>query len=472
MTWTATETGTVYVVARGHRDDTGTYTLSVTDISPQAQQQETVNAAPAFGQESYSFDLAENADGALFGHELGPVVASDADNDPITYSIVGGDPDGLFYIEAGTGFLLYVGTGEDYESGPASYELTVRASDGTAHSDVAVTVTVTDVEDDAVSEQEANQAPQFASASYAFALDENVAGDTVPLSLGLVQATDPDDDQIEYSIEGGNAAGLFTIDSETGALSYVGTGEDYESGTTSHELTVRASDGTAHSDVTVTVSVSDLEDYVISEQTANQAPQFTYGSYAFSLPENAAGDTVPLALGLVQATDPNDDPVEYSIEGGNAAGLFAIDSATGALSYVGAGEDYEAGVTQFELTLRASDGSLHSDATVTVNVTDVPEQAIVVASCTRNAAGCVRAGRRGSSHRYIDKRTGRCRRWAGHGHDRPIRRPGRVRGGAGGGPDLRHRSQGQPDGRRHAERSLSAWHQGPGRDAHCRRIRR
>ena len=31
MTWTATETGTVYVAARGHRDGTGTYTVRVTD---------------------------------------------------------------------------------------------------------------------------------------------------------------------------------------------------------------------------------------------------------------------------------------------------------------------------------------------------------------------------------------------------------------------------------------------------------
>ena len=62
------------------------------------------------------------------------------------------------------------------------------------------------------------------------------------MALGAVAATDPEGGTVSYSIVGGNDAGLFAIDSSTGALSYVGAGEDYESGTKSHELTVRASD--------------------------------------------------------------------------------------------------------------------------------------------------------------------------------------------------------------------------------------
>ena len=144
-----------------------------------------------------------------------------------------------------------------------------------------------------------------------------------------------------------------------GALSYRGAGEDYESETTSYELTVRASDGGLHSEVTVTVNVTD----------AQEAPAFAEGSYAFDLAENAAG----VSLGLVQATDPEDETIIYSIEAGDSGGLFAIDSETGALSYQGAGEDYESGTTSYELTVRASDGGLHSEVTVAVNVTDVQE---------------------------------------------------------------------------------------------------
>ena len=90
--------------------------------------------------------------------------------------------------------------------------------------------------------------------------------------MGAVSATDPENSTITYSIEAGDSGGLFAIDSETGALSYEGAGEDYESGTTSYELTVRASDGGLHSDVTVTVNVTDVA----------EAPAFAEASYAFS----------------------------------------------------------------------------------------------------------------------------------------------------------------------------------------------
>ena len=40
---------------------------------------------------------------------------------------------------------------------------------------------------------------------------------------------------------------------------------------------------------------------------------------------------------------------------------------------MGAGEDFEAGNVPFELTVRASDGDLTTDTTVTISVTDVRE---------------------------------------------------------------------------------------------------
>ena len=121
--------------------------------------------------------------------------------------------------------------------------------------------------------------------------------------------------------------------------------------------------GGLHSEVTVTVNVTDVA----------EAPAFAEGSYAFSLAENADGGAASVALGAVSATDPENSTITYSIEAGDSGGLFAIDPGTGALSYQGAGEDYESGTTRYELTVRASDGGLHSEVTVTVNVTDVAE---------------------------------------------------------------------------------------------------
>ena len=486
------------------------------------QQQEGTDEAPAFVAGSYAFSLAENADGATIGVALGAVSAADPEDSTITYSIEAGDSGGLFAIDSETGALSYRGAGEDYESETTSYELTVRASDGGLHSEVTVTVNVTD----------AQEAPAFAEGSYAFDLAENAAG----VSLGLVQATDPEDETIIYSIEAGDSGGLFAIDSETGALSYQGAGEDYESGTTSYELTVRASDGGLHSEVTVAVNVTDVQEpeeveplvtqseqstpqtisepagedfaanistagriavgdtatgnigrwgdrdgfavelvagrtyiidlrgsptgdgtlndpylrgikgpdgsriagvsnddggegynsrlnftptesgthYIIAgaysglgayevevrdvspqtaqQETVNGPPAFGQTSYAFSLAENADGGASSVALGAVSATDPEDSTITYSIEAGDSGGLFAIDSGTGALSYQGAGEDYESGTTSYELTVRASDGGLHSDVTVAVNVTDVAEapafgQENYTFSLTENAGG-------------------------------------------------------------------------------------
>ena len=111
-----------------------------------------------------------------------------------------------------------------------------------------------------------------------------------------------------------------------------------------------------------------------------QAPSFAEDSHEFSLAENADGSTDRVALGTVSATDPEDAALIYSIAGGNDAGLFEIDPVTGALFYVAAGEDYEFGETGHELTVRASDGDLTSDTTVSVNVTDVSEAPVFVES--------------------------------------------------------------------------------------------
>ena len=470
-----------------------TVNVNVTDVAE----------APVFAETSYAFSLAENADGGTDRVSLGAVTATDPDNDPVAYSIVGGDPVGLFAIDESTGELFYVGAGEDYEAGAVQFDLTIRASDGALTADAAVSVAITDapeqtivapadpeilqtvselagedfsrnistagrivVDDTAtgnigtrsdrdwfavelvadreyqidlrggptgdgtlsdpylrgihdaegtlisgttnddggagynsrvtftasetgayyiaagafgrlgtyelevrdVSPQTAQQEtvngpPAFGQVSYEFSLAENTDGSANRVSLGTVTATDPDNDPVAYSIVGGDPGGLFAIDEATGELSYQGSGEDYESETTRYDLTVRASDGALHTDMTVNVNVTDVA----------EAPAFAETSYTFSLAENAGGDTIPLSLGLVQATDPENSTIIYSIESGDPGGLFEIDPATGALSYRGAGEDYESETKSYELTVRASDGGLHTDMTVNVNVTDVEE---------------------------------------------------------------------------------------------------
>ena len=306
--------------------------------------------APAFGEKGYAFELAENVDGRVNRLSLGTVTATDPDSDEVRYSLLGGNDSSLFAIEETSGELFYVGAGEDFEGGVTSYELTIRASDGTHTIDTTVTVTVTD----------AAEQPAFGDGSYAFELAENADGRANGLSLGRVLATDPDGDEVRYSLTGGNE--LFTVDETSGELYYVGPGEDYESGVTSYEVTVRASDAAHTVDTTVTVTVTD----------EGEAPAFGEESYAFELAENVDGRVNRLSLGTVTATDPDSDTVRYSLLGGNDSSLFVIGAASGELYYVGGGEDFEGGVTSYELTVRASDGTHTVDTTVTVTVADDP----------------------------------------------------------------------------------------------------
>ena len=464
-------------------------------VQEQVQQQ-----PPAFGSQFYGFDLPENTDGSANRISLGTVSATDPDGGSVTYSIEGGNAAGLFEIDAASGELFYTGGGEDYETGSTSFELTVRASDGDQTTDTTVAVNVTDVA----------EAPAFGQAGYGFDLAEDTDGSADRISLGTVSATDPDGGSVTYSIEGGNAAGLFEIDAASGELFYTGGGEDYETGSTSFELIVRASDGDQTTDTTATVSVTDVDEPVevdppvaqpdparaaaedlgditelaaplfplgtldgaadgvawyrftlsearevalglrrqdadadlvvedaagnvlhssandgtanewvretllagtyyvrveaqeaganayvfrygvgdadpaevtrleaeqesVQEQVQQQPPAFGSQFYGFDLPENTDGSANRISLGTVSATDPDGGSVTYSIEGGNAAGLFEIDAASGELFYTGGGEDYETGSTSFELTVRASDGDQTTDTTATVSVTDVDE---------------------------------------------------------------------------------------------------
>ena len=323
-----------------------------------------VNEPPVFSNDNYPFTLAENEDGSSIAVAVGTVSATDPDNDTVTYSIVSGNEEGLFAIDAETGAITYVGTGEDFESDNTAFTLTVRASDGERATQATVTINVTDVDD-------SNQPPVFSNDNYPFTLAENEDGSSIAVAVGTVSATDPDNnDTVTYSIVSGNEEGLFAIDAETGAITYVGTGEDFESDNTTFTLTVRASDGERATQATVTINVTDVDD-------SNQPPVFSNDNYVFTLAENEDGSSNAVAVDTVSATDPDNDTVTYSIVSGNEAGLFAIDAETGTITYVGTGENFEGGRGSFTLTVRASDGNTSSQATVTVNVTNVNEAPVL-----------------------------------------------------------------------------------------------
>ncbi len=307
-----------------------------------------VNEAPTFVDSAYAFDLAENMAGPVV---VGTVQAIDPDaSDRLAYSLADGGAE-LFEVDASSGAVRYVGEGEDFDAeGPKSWTLVVRATDGGGlTAEASVSVSLLDV----------NEAPAFEVERYEWEFDENVAG---PLALGVVRASDPDraDTTLAYSLSGEGAA-LFEVDASSGAVRYVGDGEDYEAGPTSWQFEVVATDGEG------------LQGRVPAEVTllnVNEAPAFADSAYAFELAENQAG---PVELGRVEASDEDaDDELTYSLSGGG--GRFEVDASSGAVRYVGSGEDYESGPRSYELVLRATDaGGLSGEARGVVSLLDVNE---------------------------------------------------------------------------------------------------
>ena len=259
----------------------------------QQQAGTAVNAAPAFGQQGYTFSLAENADGSTDRVSLGTVAATDPEGATLAYSLVGGNMSGSFEIDAASGELFYTGSGEDFESGTNRFTLTVWASDGSGITDTTVTVNVTDV----------NETPAFAEASYAFALAENADGSTNRVSLGTVAATDPEGTTLAYSLVGGNESGSFEIDAASGELFYKGSGEDFESGTTQFTLSVRASDGSETADTTITVNVTDVDEAPVIRVADAEATEGDDAEMVFRVTlESASTGTVTVNYATADGT--------------------------------------------------------------------------------------------------------------------------------------------------------------------------
>ena len=130
---------------------------------------EVANAAPAFGEPRYTFELRENEDGRVRPVPLGSALAEDPDGDEVTYALASGTAD-LFAVGAQDGTVTYVGPGEDHETEPNRYELAVSARDPHgAEARAQVTVVVTNV----------NEPPEAAADSAATEEDVSVLIDVL-----------------------------------------------------------------------------------------------------------------------------------------------------------------------------------------------------------------------------------------------------------------------------------------------------
>lgn len=327
-----------YQASDGSTNDSATVTIAVSGVNDLP----TVNG----GQ---SFVVAETA---ANGTTVGTVAASDPDTGTTfsSWTITGGNSDGVFGINSATGQLSVVDSASLNFETTSSYSLTVTVSDGLATSvGQSVTIFVSDQND---------QAPAI-TPGQTFSISETA---TNGAAVGNVSATDGDAGTTfsGWTIVGGNVDGIFGIDASSGQITVADrTALDFET-TSSYTLSLTVTDGANTSAVrTVPVNVTDHND---------EAPVIDLGQ-TFSISETASNGAV---VGNVSATDGDAGATfsGWSIVGGNVHGIFGIEASTGQITVTDRTKlDHDVTAT-YLLSITVSDGSATSASeSVTVRVT-------------------------------------------------------------------------------------------------------
>nr|WP_067293078.1 retention module-containing protein [Marinobacterium profundum] len=334
---------------------------------------------------------------------------TDLDSDSLSFSATG-LPAGLSISAAGviTGTIAAnASDATDNNDGTQDYSVTVTASDGNGGSvDVDFTWTVN------------NTVPEFISGTdtsataanvdvYSFSAPENTVANSV---VGTVVAADKDGDSLTYSITGGNAAGLFSIDATTGAISVTQDIDDAELG--DYALTISVDDSEGGTDTaTANISLTNVND-APTLQVDSSSKQVNEKGLPLGSGELADGDsgnksdqsevvsgtfTLADADGLddlvsvtINGTTILVDDIEGSvIAGANNHGSLTIDSynsSTGVASYSyqlsGPVTDVDGVTEQDSFTLSVFDGSVSSaDSTITIDIIDdVPSISVAAGS--------------------------------------------------------------------------------------------
>ncbi|MDM8160382.1 cadherin domain-containing protein [Labilibaculum sp. K2S] len=305
---------------------------------------------------SQSFDITENI--ANSG-AVGTVLATDGDAGTSfsAWTETGGTGASIFEINASTGAITVTdNSGIDYET-TTSYTYTVTVSDGLNNSAAeTITINIIDINDNT----------PVVTSTQSFSIAEDIANSGI---VGTVLATDGDAGTSfsSWTETGGTGASIFEINASTGAITVTdNSGIDYET-TTSYSYTVTVSDGinTSAAEI-ITINITDIND-VIPVITASQS---------FSVNEDASNTT---SVGTVLATDGDASLTTYSswtITGGNADGIFSVNSTTGEITVTdNTNLDYET-TTSYSLTITVSDG-IHTSSVeiVIININDRNENA-------------------------------------------------------------------------------------------------
>ena len=295
-----------------------------------------------------------------------PVAATDADNDRLTYSILGADA-ALFDVVASSGQLRTKGALNHESRGSYSFTMSVtdnkdihNNSDATIDDTISMTVTVDDVDEPPDISFAASS--DVTSSGNALAVDENHDG-----TLASFMASDPENKAgLTYTwLLGGTDRGDFAL-TDAGVLAFVNV-PDHDrpadsGGNNVYDITVSARDSDNKTGIiAVTVTVDPVDE-----------PPMVTGDAAGSVEEGGA-----VLVGTYRATDPEGATVAWQPLAGDDSDLFEFTASSGRLAFKSV-PDYEdaadvGGDNVYDVTLGVSAGGHTTTFDVAVTVTNKDE---------------------------------------------------------------------------------------------------
>ncbi|KAG7266403.1 hypothetical protein CRUP_010718 [Coryphaenoides rupestris] len=312
---------------------------------------------------------------APLAFEETPYSFSVMESDPVSHMMAcdhnctaeGGNYDSRFEVHKASGTLI-VARPLDAEQ-KSNYNLTVEATDGTRTVSTQVMIRIIDTN---------NHRPQFSKLRYDVSVPEDTPANTEVLQISAVD--EDEKNKLTFTLLSSTdpfSLRKFRLDPGTGVL-YTAEGLDHET-MRQHTLTVmlflclnvcihNSYDQVRDQDIPVKRNLVRVIINVVD--TNDNAPWFVDSPYSGRVFESAAIGSAVLQVTALDKDQGQNAEIVYSIESGNVANTFAVDSVLGTI--IVAKELDRSKKDQFELIVKASDkgtSPLSTTATVLILVT-------------------------------------------------------------------------------------------------------
>ncbi|WP_170961759.1 VWA domain-containing protein, partial [Vibrio breoganii] len=279
-------------------------------------------------------------------------VASDADGDELTYSLLNND-NGYFVLDGTNVVLTDAGVAaiNNDELDLESLDITIQADDGIYQSDSTDTSGITRINDNA---------PEI-TVTAKDVTEESVSNTTV---IATFVASDADGDDLTYTLLN-NDNGYFVLDGTNVVLTDAGVAaiNNDQLDLESLDITVQADDGTYQSDHTDTSNITRVND---------NAPEITIT--AKDVTEESVSNTTVIATFV--ASDADGDELTYTLLN-NDNGYFVLDGTNVVLTDAGVAaiNNDELDLESLDITVQADDGTYQSEHTDTSDITRINDNA-------------------------------------------------------------------------------------------------